>query len=78
MQFSNSINGIQSAFRRQNESAQLLANLNNDNYTPPEGEEVDLAGEMVNQIINRHSVSLNTGVIRTRNSMLGELLDLQA
>ncbi len=75
MNFSSSIRGIQEAFGRQDLSAHRVANIT---AGATEAGGPDLAGEMVNQITNRHAVSLNTEVIRTADNMLGELIDLQA
>ncbi|MGM0380740.1 MAG: flagellar basal body rod C-terminal domain-containing protein [bacterium] len=79
MNFSNSIQGIQNAFNRQSASAGRIAGINSGNTEDSNNQSsVDLAGEMVGQMTNRHSVALNTEVIRTQDNMLGELLDLQA
>ncbi len=75
MNISNSVQGIEQAFSRQASSASRVANI-----TTAESEAGgnNLAGEMVGQITNRHAVALNTEAIRTTDSMLGEVLDLQA
>ena len=41
-----------------------------------EGSNVDLAGELVSQIINSAAVKANVGVIKTQNEMLGDILDM--
>ncbi len=99
---SNSLSGIQAAFRRQEVSAHNVANINSEGYKSrslqqveskaggteiagqtisdkigsPTGSNVDLAGELVGQMQNKHAVELNVAALKTSNEMLGELLDL--
>ena len=64
--------GMNAAVKQQSQSAQRIANLNS------RPTEVNLAEEMVNQIVSEHSFAANVTVAKTANEMLGNVIDLLA
>ena len=64
--------GMNAAVKQQSQSAQRIANLNS------RPTEVNLAEEMVNQIVSEHSFAANVTVAKTVNEMLGNVIDLLA
>lgn len=64
--------GLFAASRRFEASASRVARMN------VEGENVDLAAEVVEQISAKHQFSANLSVIRTAQDMTGDLLDILA
>lgn len=64
--------GLLAASRRFETSASRVARMG------VEGENVDLASEVVEQISAKHQFSANLSVIRTAQDMTGELLDILA
>ncbi|WP_374654286.1 flagellar basal body rod C-terminal domain-containing protein [Phenylobacterium sp.] len=64
--------GLLAASRRFDASASRVARMG------VEGENVDLASEVVEQISAKHQFSANLSVIRTAQDMTGELLDILA
>ncbi|ODT62352.1 flagellar basal body rod C-terminal domain-containing protein [Phenylobacterium sp.] len=64
--------GLLAASRRFEDSASRVARMG------VEGENVDLAAEVVQQITAKTEFSANLAVIRTAQDMTGELLDILA
>lgn len=64
--------GLLAASRRFDASASRVARMG------VEGENVDLASEVVEQISAKHQFSANLSVMRTAQDMTGELLDILA
>lgn len=64
--------GMLAASRRFEDSAGRIAQMD------AAGADVDLAGEIVEQITAKHAFSANAAVIRTAQDMAGDLLDIVA
>lgn len=103
MNINTSISGILNAFKREDITAQNVANLNTKNYktkymvnqelkndgitgviktdngqAAENGNNVDLAKEMMNSINNLEQEKANINVLRSQNEMIGSLIDIKS
>ncbi len=103
MDINTSISGILNAFKREDITAQNVANLNTKNYkakymvnqelkndgvtgviktdnsqAAENGNNVNLAQEIVNSINNLEQEKANINVLRSQNEMIGSLIDIKS
>lgn len=64
--------GMQNAFKRLDSSAQRVVR-----WSSPDGEDVDLAAEAVEQIKAETELAANAAVVKTADKMMGSLLDIK-